>query len=448
MKIQSLALKNFRCFRDLTIELDEQLTVIVAANGCGKSTVLDALAGILSAFVAQFDKKQRQRNADEDIRVIKKEDGSRAVVSPSTMEADIHVGGRVERWGRTLLGALPQQPDDTPAVEYAKKLLGRLRSEEPNGATPLPLIGYYGSSRTASPEELKAGLDLGSAALMREEGYQGCLTGNANVNLFRTWYGNAAIAELAVQQKLSRNEPVAPSERKLAERARAVKETVNRVLNGASGEGRYWLDLFFSMQQVGVLDSVQGVELGLNQLSDGVQCMLSLAGDLAARCAVLNPQFGADAPRKTTGVVMIDEVDLHLHPAWQQRVLRDLQTAFPGLQFVVTTHSPQVLTTVRKEQIRLLSEYGVVEELPADLGTFGAESSRVLAEIFATHTRPPNAPTVHELREYLTLVELEQQDEDRGRKLRADLEDSLGSSDPDLLAADARISQLATLRGR
>ena len=112
------------------------------------------------------------------------------------------------------------------------------------------------------------------------------------------------------------------------------------------------------------------------------------------------------------------------------------------LKFLVTTHSPQVLTTVRKEQIRLLSEDGTVEELPADVGTFGAESSRVLEEIFATHTRPPDAPTVGELRECLTLVELQQQDEDRGRGLRAKLKEALGSSDPDLLAADARISQL------
>ncbi len=163
---------------------------------------------------------------------------------------------------------------------------------------------------------------------------------------------------------------------KLAERARAVKETVNLILGGVSERPRYWLDLFLSMKQVGVLDSQQGVELGLHQLSDGVQCMLSLSGDLAARCAVLNPQYGPDAPARTPGIVLIDEIDLHLHPAWQQRVLGDLQRAFPMVQFIVTTHSPQVLTTVRREHIRFLTTDGTVT-IPED-GTYGAKSSRVL----------------------------------------------------------------------
>jgi len=443
MKLSKLELKNFRCFRDLKVAFDDQLTVIVAPNGGGKSTVLDAAARILSAFVAQFDKEQWQRHENTDTRVVKKEDGTRALVFPSTIEAAVDVEGKTQTWGRTLMGTPTQQPDYTPAVDYGKKLLAKLRSETPNGETVLPVIAYYDSRRTAPAQEYNVALDLGSAALMREQGYADCLTGSANVNLFRTWYGHAALAELSVQQKLGK-QPVSPSEMKLAERARAVKEVVNAILSGASETRRYWLDLYLWMKQVGVMDSVQKVELGLDQLSDGVQCMLSMAGDLAARCAVLNPHFGPDAPAKTPGIVLVDEIDLHLHPAWQQRVLGDLRRVFPEVQFIVTTHSPQVLTTVKREHIRLLDADGAATT-PAD-GTYGAESARVLEEIFGVHSRPQTAEPVAKLRQYLDLVEAGNAATPEALSLRRELEESLGKSDPDLHMADIRASQLKVLR--
>ncbi len=445
MIIKNIQLFNFRCFRELKMTFHGRLTVLVAPNGGGKTTILDAVASILSVFVGQFDGTERQMNKDDDIRVVKKEDGTRALVVPSTIEATFEIAGETQSWGRTLMATSSQQPDYTPAAEYGKTLLAKLRSEAPNDETLLPVVAYYNSRRTAESQEYKVSLEFGSAALMREQGYADCLTGSANVNLFRTWYGHAALAELSVQQKLGK-QPVSPSEMKLAERARAVKEVVNAVLSGASEKQRYWLDLYLWMKQVGVLDTVQNVELGLNQLSDGVQCMLSMAGDLAARCAVLNPHFGPDAPAKTPGIVLIDEVDLHLHPAWQQRVLEDLQRAFPLVQFIVTTHSPQVLTTVRREHVRLLAADGTVA-VP-DEGTYGAESSRVLEEVFGVHVRPQSVETVASLREYLAMVEKGKAKTPEALSMRIALEDALGKHDPDLHLADIRASQLELLGRR
>jgi len=440
MRIIGLRLFNFRCFRELAITFHERMTVLVAPNAGGKSTVLDAVACLLSGYVREFDGSQWQEAAGEDIRVVKKEDGTRAPVSPSSLEGYMAIDGRSQAWYRVLKGGARR----TPSGDYARGLLDVLHSEQPSAAVTLPVIAYYGAKRTVPSEQFRTGLDLGSAALMREQGYDGCLTGNANANVFRTWYGQAAIAELSVQQKLGK-EPVGPSNRRLAERARAVKEAVNAVLAGASAKSpRYWLDLFLWMDsQVGVLDTEQNVELGLNQLSDGVQCMLSLAGDLAARCAVLNSHFGPDAPAKSPGMVLIDEVDMHLHPAWQQRVLGDLQRAFPRIQFIVTTHSPQVLTTVPREQVRVLTRDGTAA-MPDD-GTFGAESSRVLGEVVAVHSRPPDAQPVRDLQKYLSLVEDGKAGTREALRLREALEDSLGKHDPDLHMADVRASQLTVL---
>ncbi len=468
MNVNTIEIKNYRCFRNLEVTFHDQLTVLIAPNGGGKSTVLDALAYMLSVFVGKFDKAipqkpdkgesdkpQRQEPNPEDVRVIRKEDMGRIPVHPSLIElsfcTDVLRGKQASC--RVLAGEILAVEDGL--FDAAKAMVRVLHSERPSAAVTLPIVAYYGSKRTISLDEFKVGPDLGNAALMRPDGYAGSLTASANANLFRTWYGKAAIGELSVQQKLSKNQPVAPSERKLAERARAVKEVVNLILGGASEQPRFWLDLFLSMNQVGVLDSEQNVELGLHQLSDGVQSMLSLAGDLAARCAVLNPHFGADAPANTPGVVLIDEVDLHLHPAWQQRVLVDLQRAFPLVQFIVTTHSPQVLTSVRRENIRLLTTDG--QAITPDDGTYGAESSRVLEDVFGVHSRPPEyvfsshpaqmgcKNPVADLRKYLALVESDKASTPEAVELRASLEDALGKHDPDLKLADIRASQIKVL---
>jgi len=138
--------------------------------------------------------------------------------------------------------------------------------------------------------------------------------------------------------------------------------------------------------------------------------------------------------------------ELHLHPAWQQRVLGDLQRAFPEIQFIVTTHSPQVLTTVRREHIRLLAADGTAT-IPSD-GTYGAESSRVLEEVFGVHSRPQEAQPVADLRAYLAMVEEGKAKTPKALAMRNALEDALGKHDPDLHLADIRASQLEVLGRR
>jgi len=86
--------------------------------------------------------------------------------------------------------------------------------------------------------------------------------------------------------------------------------------------------------------------LPFSYLSDGFRNMVAMVADIAVRCASLNPQFKGDAARNTPGVVMIDEIDLHLHPKWQRRVVNDLLNAFPKIQFVATTHSPFVIQSL------------------------------------------------------------------------------------------------------
>ena len=104
-----------------------------------------------------------------------------------------------------------------------------------------------------------------------------------------------------------------------------------------------------------------GEILPFDLLSDGVRCTLALVMEIAFRCYLLNPHLGADAPLKTKGVVLIDEIDLHLHPSWQTHILNDLRNAFPELQFIVSTHSPLVISQIDDCNIFSLSERKVYD---------------------------------------------------------------------------------------
>ena len=119
----------------------------------------------------------------------------------------------------------------------------------------------------------------------------------------------------------------------------------------------------------------QRMRIPLSQLSDGYKGVISLVADIAYRMATLNPQLGMDILEKVDGVVLIDEVDLHLHPAWQQKVLNNLTDIFPNVQFIVTTHAPSVINSVKKENIRMLSDGEVVE---TDNQVYGKDINSVL----------------------------------------------------------------------
>jgi predicted ATP-binding protein involved in virulence len=118
--------------------------------------------------------------------------------------------------------------------------------------------------------------------------------------------------------------------------------------------------------------------------------MIAMIADIAFRSYKLNPQFGKEAALKTPGIALIDEVDMFLHPQWQQTVLASLRNAFPEIQFIVTTHSPQVLTTIGRENIRVLTENAageMVAQMPR-ISPLGHESGDALSYVMQVPVRP------------------------------------------------------------
>jgi predicted ATP-binding protein involved in virulence len=175
----------------------------------------------------------------------------------------------------------------------------------------------------------------------------------------------------------------------------------------------------------------------VDMLSDGLRNTIAMVATLAFRIAKLNPHLGAEAALETPGVALIDEVDMFLHPSWQQTILKSLRTAFPKVQFIVSTHSPQVLTTVASESIRILSD-GNVYGAPA--GTEGAEPGRLLTSALGLKSeRPPDNVATQELLAYLALVDQDKWNSPEALALRKTLDARYQGNEPALLEADLLI---------
>ena len=177
-------------------------------------------------------------------------------------------------------------------------------------------------------------------------------------------------------------------------------------------------------------------KLSLDQLSGGYRIVLALAADLARRMVQGNPHL--DDPLESEAIVLIDEVELHLHPGWQQRILGDLQRTFPNAQFIVSTHSPQVLTTVEPQRIvKLYWEDDRIVAGAPEGATYGAEAGDVLSVVMGVKERPENEFT-KVLNRYRHLVSEGEGESEEALALRRKLEE-LSPRDYALNRADLEI---------
>ena len=261
-------------------------------------------------------------------------------------------------------------------------------------APVLPLIAAYGTGRLWRPLAKKSKSTNDLAPNERRQAYANALSPSTDYAAFSAWFERYSHEE--VQEQQSKQESPHQPGRMLD----AVRRAVDLALRPAGWSRLSW---DFAEQSLRAFHETWGY-LPIAMLSDGIRGMIGLVGDIAYRAALLNPQWRAEAVVNTPGIVLIDEVDMHLHPEWQQTVLQSLRDAFPRMQFIVTTHSPQVLSTVRRERIRVLSFDGNVwSATMPDESPLGRPSSDALARVQEVDPRPP-LPIQADISEYEQLV--------------------------------------------
>lgn len=455
MRLTRIDLNNYRCFQHLHVDFHHRLTVLVAPNGYGKSAVLDAVAVALGPFVGAFDEGKDRTFSVDDIRLVRPSDGSNTMefsadgisleagavfVEQASIRPDQDQD--VQTWSRSLAGpkARTTRKNARNLTHHGKRLQELVRKEADTAGTSvvLPLVGYYDTGRLWNIRRLPY---RKMSRTSRMVGYTHSLEAGSDFHLFADWFRywsvNVWKARIDASQRGILSE-APPFENAVL----TVRTALNECLSPAG-----WRDLDFSMaREELVAVHPEFGELPVAMLSDGVRSMLALVGDIAFRAVKLNPHLGQSAIRDTPGIVLVDEVDMHLHPGWQQLVLGKLLDVFPGLQFIVTTHSPQVLSTVKKEHIRILGKniHGqFVAEAPRS-SSYGEFSGDVLESIMAVNAMPP-IKELEDLQRLVALVDQGSYDTEEALRLRQKLAKALGSNHPQIRKMERSIARQKAL---
>jgi predicted ATP-binding protein involved in virulence len=452
MKIEEIIIKNFRCFEQLEVTFHPQMTVLIAANGGGKTSILDAVRIAVWPFVKGFDLgSQTGKSATiqiDDVRLEKQindnmEPKEKTEVNTTGVWDD---NGQVKTWlqWRDSIKKGTNSKGDASTAEltnqYAKSMQKKVF--EGKEQIDLPLIAYLGTGRLWYQSRYSseaADVVLSKTEYSRTSGYLNCLSQGSSLKHFVDWYGwiYRSYREeqiKALEQGYSWGEPGSH----FLQTIKAIQFAVNCLIEKQTG----WKDIAYSSsheQQI-VLTHPQHGTLPLERLSDGLRNMVAMVADLAYRCVKLNPHLGAEATIKTHGIVMIDEVDMFLHPSWQQRVISSLRQAFPNIQFIVTTHSPQVLSTVPKECIRVLSTNSQGEDIAATplAASYGEPSNDVLQAIMHVDPQPP-VPEKRLLDELTSLVDQGEYQSSRAKELFTKLKQTLNEQHPQILKIERSI---------
>lgn len=431
MRVTRLDLQSYRRFEQFSLELDPQLTVIVARNGQGKTTVLEAMVAALGPFVGAFDEGRGHHLLQSDVhrKTTAEQWPGNEPQYPVVVSAELSRDGEENiSWQRRLnsgkKSAKTTVKEAAPLSRWGKVLQQEVRDGLP---IDLPVVAYYSSNRLWLSDVNRRSRTSGILTKSRTAAYGDALsTSVASFAQLEEWMKATYLASLQENQRDD-------GSNRFAEMLVGVSDGVDAVMKE---EG--WADFKynFALDQLS-MDHPDHGALPISMLSDGVRAVIALVADLALRCVRLNPHLGWDASRKTRGVVLIDEVDLHLHPAWQQRVVQNLRNVFPSVQFILTTHSPQVISTVNRHQIRVVQRDNddLWRAYAPDEQVKGLESSVALLEIMGV-SPVPEIPESKMITDYLHLVELGKKQSSEGQMLRDRLEEIYGSSHRILIEAD------------
>ncbi|MFS7220900.1 AAA family ATPase [Rahnella inusitata] len=448
--LKDIIFNDFRGIRNLTLRLDERLTVIVGNNGIGKSSLLDGISITLSWF------KSNVLREDRPAREIKDSDINNAVQSAS-ITTKINFSDSIFSYmiANSRKGSVEKQNND---LLHIKSLSGIYRhSNEFDSSLNMPIVSYYGIHRASDELLNNKSRNKKQNKWSKLGAYEETGINRQGFDNFLEWFKFIFLSsressdnrysriekleyEIKTASSILDSMPegfisvIESMKEEIKIKTNEIKElTTNLGLSNNSYASKLLegikaaffsflpnleeISFNFSKEELIVEFIKNGNSIQPEQLSQGEKSLLSLVGDIAKRLVLLNPSL--DNPLEGKGIVLIDEIDLHLHPGWQQIIIENLLKTFPNVQFIISTHSPQVLTTVPKKCIRILKErfndISNKEELVAvqpKFQTKGVISADVLSVIMEIDPTPPveEASWLEDYKELIELNELESKD--------------------------------------
>jgi predicted ATP-binding protein involved in virulence len=423
MIIRSLHLENYRCFEKLDVAFDERLTVLVGVNGAGKTALLDAL----SVFLQQAKHPDHRGSNIYIIPVMDVTIGRK----PDEIVYNLEVSQKNDiEDNSTHLSFVYAEASQSKILFYVQETQTYI--DKMLDATNSVFVAYMAGRFVSEADSIVKQVDFSASSLSLA--YENNFNRTIDYASTLSWFNNADADEARTMRDSGKKEELPE--------LKAVRGALSKALLGQYERPR----MLGNPPELIVYKKDTGIAFKVSQLSDGYRAMLALVMDLARRMAQVRGN-GAKSDESilcTPAIVLIDEVELHLHPAWQQTVLNTLMDIFANAQFIVTTHSPQVLTSIPSRHIRILSDgiaYSVNEQ------TQGAEASRLLKHIFNVDQRPNGLEIVSVLTEYSKLVYSEKWDTWEAKKLREQLDEHYGKDEPKLMELDMHIENSMWERG-
>ncbi|WFU00694.1 AAA family ATPase [Rhizobium sp. CB3171] len=347
MRLTELEIKNFRSFEQRSFRFHPEFNLIIGENASGKTTVLEAAAVAVGSWLLGFNGPTSRNIRESDVRYVLDKVETRARRLPQ-YPVEIIAAGDVDhieapltehlRWRRELKG--PKRKTTQTDTENLQSAARRYERALMMGERPtLPVVRYFSAGRLWEPEKrVTSGrstdtdyrdvvdkyLDSLRSPLV---GYESSMDpGNSSKKL--VWW-------MVEERRIELDEG----------RESAFLQAVYGAIHSMMPELAS-VAVNLSLKDL-VLQYAEGRSVAFSDLSDGYRNVVAMVADLAIKIVMLNPHLGAEALAKTDGVVMIDELDLHLHPKWQRRIVDDLRRTFPNVQFICTTHSPFIVQSLR-----------------------------------------------------------------------------------------------------
>lgn len=479
--LKKLSVSDFKRLREVFVTLEDDLTVFVADNGYGKTTLLDAIAISLSWLRSNIQKKDKPGTYIKDFEINN---------SPDAHYASIASTFKIQQYNCNLLitnakeGVSFKRKNELQEIKEIATMYRHVNTLMKNSS--LPLMAYYSivRSNVGGGVDNKRKPKKNKNSWSKFEDYEDIVFDRNDFGDFLSWltflrnkaahensdlYGSAnlLIKEIesitgtlnqlssitGIDQNIISNLEISREEKRTM--LQKVNDNDNNLLNSSAFYKSVTnailkflpefesINLVYGESDVKLVLTKDNLELDAQQLSQGEKTILTLVGDLARRLSLLNPML--ENPFEGRGIVLIDEIDLHLHPHWQQQIIERLLTTFPNLQFIISTHSPQVISTVPERCIRILEESlnelgeKVIKIVSPRYQTKGLTNNDAL--LYGMKTDPtPHLKEVVWLNEYKKLIELGEFDDEKGSFLRAKLDSHFGKTHPLILECDELIS--------
>jgi predicted ATP-binding protein involved in virulence len=414
MKLKNMHLSNFRCYEKLNITFNSSFNILLGINGTGKTAILEAIRIAIGSLFSELDKVENKISSPnitiDDVRLHNGEKQYEVRID-SSIEVEEYLNPESYQnieWSRFVrqLGGNTRYDNPKDIKTISEEIQSIIRKGE---AKTIPLIAYYSTDRFKK-EKKNTGLSSDGSRL---RGYYNALDSTTNTWFFLNIYKTETLWELQHNKK--------------SELLSAVNSAIIACVDDCK---KIYHDIKEDQLTIQLSDDEI---IPFHMLSDGVRNVLAMVMELAFRSYLLNPHLGGEAPLKTNGIVLIDEIDLHLHPEWQKKIVNDLTTAFPSIQFIVTTHAPLVVGSLKKGEIFCIKDKHAYD-FPIQ---YGKDANSILNVM---GTDEMDGQLKNKLYNYFLLIEGGQGKTPEAISLRTELETVLGTDHTELQRADMMLS--------